>query len=86
MDGGAAWARRVHWPSRIDVRGSSRTPQEFIRTYNLNTEELLDPLESFRSFNDFFGRKLRPGARPIAVPHNNSVCVVLGPCERPCKW
>lgn len=52
--------------------------QEFIKTHNLNIEELLDPLDSFKTFNEFFFRKLRPGVRPIAALGNDAVCVLCG--------
>lgn len=37
----------------------------FIKKFEINTEEFTDPVETFRSFNDFFIRKLKPSARPI---------------------
>ncbi len=37
----------------------------FIRTYGLDVNEFADPPESFSSFNEFFYRRLKPGARPI---------------------
>lgn len=37
----------------------------FIQHYQINTSEFLTPPETFRSFNDFFIRKLKPSARPI---------------------
>lgn len=37
----------------------------FIKRYGVNTAEFAEPLDSFSSFNDFFYRKLKPGARPI---------------------
>lgn len=39
----------------------------FIETFGVNVEEFADPVESYRSFNDFFYRKLKPDARPIAL-------------------
>jgi Phosphatidylserine decarboxylase len=38
----------------------------FIRDYGLDAEEFADPVEHFGSFNEFFHRRLRPGARPVA--------------------
>lgn len=38
----------------------------FIHHYHIDTSEFLNPPNSFRSFNDFFVRKLQPSARPIA--------------------
>lgn len=38
----------------------------FIEVFKIDTEEFLDPISSFSSFNDFFIRKLKPECRPIA--------------------
>ncbi len=38
---------------------------EFIEHYNINVSEIKRPLDSFKSFNDFFIRELKPDARPI---------------------
>ena len=39
----------------------------FVRKYGVNMDEALDPdIASYASFNDFFTRPLKPGARPIA--------------------
>jgi len=39
----------------------------FVRHYRVEMEEAVDPrIESYRSFNDFFTRALKPGARPLA--------------------
>lgn len=37
----------------------------FITQYGLDPAEFADPVESFRSFNAFFSRRLKPGARPL---------------------
>ncbi len=37
----------------------------FIKKYGGNPSEFLDPIESFKSFDAFFTRKLKPRARPI---------------------
>ncbi len=39
----------------------------FIRDYGLDTSEFASPPESFATFNEFFYRKLKPEARPIAA-------------------
>jgi len=39
--------------------------QPFAKIYNINTDEILDEIDDFKNLNDFFIRKLRPGARPI---------------------
>lgn len=42
----------------------------FINTYKIDTNELLYPPESpaYKNFNEFFYRKLKPGARPVQNP------------------
>ncbi|KAK3269595.1 phosphatidylserine decarboxylase [Cymbomonas tetramitiformis] len=37
----------------------------FIKHFAINTSEILEPIESFKSFNDFFSRHLKPDMRPI---------------------
>jgi phosphatidylserine decarboxylase len=37
----------------------------FIKEYNLNPDEFADPVSTYRTFNEFFYRKLKPEARPI---------------------
>ena len=37
----------------------------FIQAYHIDSKEFADPVESFRSFNDFFIRKLKSESRPI---------------------
>ena len=47
----------------------------FIHTYNISTSELLYPPESpeYKNFNEFFYRRLKPGARPVQNP-NHEFC------------
>ncbi|KAJ9125079.1 hypothetical protein QFC22_000032 [Naganishia vaughanmartiniae] len=42
----------------------------FIAFHNLNVDEILDPIDSFQTFNQFFYRKLKPDARPISDPED----------------
>lgn len=44
---------------------SAKKIAPFIQKYHVDTSEFA-PVSSFQSFNDFFTRKLNPGARPIA--------------------
>lgn len=46
----------------------------FIKAFGVDTTEFLDPVESFRSFNDFFIRKLKPSCRPLV--NGNDVAVL----------
>ncbi len=59
-----AWFSRWYgW--RMSRPASAALVGPFVRGYGLDPAEFAQPMESFRSFNDFFSRALRPGARPI---------------------
>ncbi len=45
----------------------------FVKTYGIDTTEFIKPVEGFESFNDFFVRKLKPSARPVASGENRAV-------------
>lgn len=47
------------------TRFSKRKIGKFIKRYRINMDEALRPVEDYRSFNDFFTRKLKDGARKI---------------------
>ena len=49
-----------------------RSPK-FISDFQLDLKEVAQPLEAFKTFNDFFTRKLKPAARPIAAVGDASV-------------
>lgn len=46
-------------------RGSIAQIPKFIKHYKIDTAEIKRPLNSFRSFNDFFTRELKDNARPV---------------------
>lgn len=54
------YGRRMHSPR------SQKQIRPFIDTYQVDEREFLHPTEQFQSFNDFFIRKLKPEARPLA--------------------
>jgi phosphatidylserine decarboxylase len=58
VPGGYAWWQRS-WLSRWTIG-------PFIRKHKIDTSEFEQPVESFRCFDDFFTRKLKPERRPIA--------------------
>jgi len=43
--------------------------------------EVLHPIESFRSFNEFFYRELKPNARPCSAPDNPRIIVSPADCR-----
>jgi phosphatidylserine decarboxylase len=54
-----------------------RLLRSYIRFYGVDMSEVQEPLESFATFNDFFTRKLRAGARPVAADPG----AVVAPCD-----
>lgn len=56
-----------HWYGwRMNKSASRIRVRDFIETYGLDEDEFLDATESYSTFNDFFYRKLKSSARPIA--------------------
>lgn len=51
---------------RMDAPASRAKVMPFITEFGINVAEHADAAESYRTFNDFFYRKLKPSARPIA--------------------
>lgn len=59
-----AFSKWYGW--RMSKPGSASRIAPFIERYGLDPADFADSPSSFRSFNEFFHRKLRPAARPIA--------------------
>ena len=69
MRGGNRAARLTGRVSAISEHGRwDGGETAFVRFHNINTDEILERLDSFRTFNQFFYRNLRPGARVVASP------------------
>jgi phosphatidylserine decarboxylase len=51
---------------RMNQPSTRRKIAPFINDYELDTSEFAAPPESYATFNEFFYRKLKPNARPIA--------------------
>lgn len=49
----------------MNTRFSHRSIANFLRKYNMHLGEYIVPVEGFKTFNDFFYRKIQDGARPI---------------------
>ena len=50
---------------RMDHPASGRKVAPFISSYGLNAAEFAEAPAAFKTFNEFFYRKLKPGARPV---------------------
>ncbi len=59
--------------SRMDTAASRSRVAPFIHTYRLDAAEFADQPDSYRTFNQFFYRKLKPSARPIATDPDAAV-------------
>jgi phosphatidylserine decarboxylase len=55
------------------TRFSQHKIQPFIDKFGVNTEEFAKSVSEFQTFNDFFIRQLKPGARPIASGEKTAV-------------
>jgi phosphatidylserine decarboxylase len=60
---------------------SAREIPSFIAFHNLDVNEIRDPLPSFKSFNEFFYRKLKEDARPVDSPNDPTVLVSGADCR-----
>lgn len=59
----AIFSRVYGW--LMDQPSSQKRVRPFIDRFQLKESEFLDPVINFKSFNEFFFRKLKPSARPI---------------------
>ncbi|GAA95764.1 uncharacterized protein L969DRAFT_15683 [Mixia osmundae IAM 14324] len=66
---------------KFDDPSSVREIPNFVRFHNLDLSEVRDPIGSFKSFNEFFYRKLKPDARPICEPDNPNILVSGADCR-----
>jgi len=58
---------------RMDAAKSRAKVAPFIERYKVKADEFADLPESYRTFNEFFYRKLKPGARPIEPDPDTAV-------------
>ncbi|GAA5932137.1 uncharacterized protein JCM15063_001131 [Sporobolomyces koalae] len=66
---------------KYDSPASKRDIAPFIAFHNLNLDEILDPLPSYQTFNQFFYRKLKPEARPLDDPDDPRTLVSPADCR-----
>ena len=60
---------------------SAREIKGFIDFHKLDMSEVLLPVEEFKTFNEFFYRKLKPETRPCTAPDNPSIAVSPADCR-----
>lgn len=61
-----------------DIPFSKRKIAKFVKEYNINMLDYRRPAQEYSSFNDFFARELREGARPIIQDENRLASPVDG--------
>lgn len=66
---------------RFDDPLSVREIRPFIKFHRLDMSQVLEPIENFKTFNEFFYRKLKPGSRPCDSPDNKNVLVSPADCR-----
>ncbi|POS82965.1 hypothetical protein EPUL_004974 [Erysiphe pulchra] len=66
---------------KYDDPASRAEIPKFIQFHQLDVSEVFSPIESFKNFNEFFFRKLKPGARPCSAPENPGVVVSPADCR-----
>ncbi|KAF4622347.1 hypothetical protein D9613_009567 [Agrocybe pediades] len=69
---------------KYDDPESAKEIPAFIQFHGLKVDEILDPLDSFKTFNQFFYRKLKPSARPVESPENPYRLVSAADCRLMC--
>lgn len=81
-DPGLSWCREF-----ADARGkfletgeSTATVPKWMADPSIHIEQYIVPPDGFKTFNDFFIRDLKPGARTIAGPTDDSVMVAPTDC------
>eukprot|EP00873_Tetraselmis_striata_P036373 jgi/Tetstr1/456637/TSEL_043339.t1 len=67
----------------MDSRESIADIPGFLKSFagNVNIDEAAQPIETYKTFNEFFYRKLKPGARPIAAASDCTVLVSAADCR-----
>lgn len=62
---------------RMDLPWSRDRIRPFAARYGIDLSELVEGIDDFRTFNEFFARKVRPDARPV----DGSPSALIAPCD-----
>lgn len=60
---------------------SAENIQPFVKFHNLDMSEVLEPVQNFKTFNEFFYRKLKPDARPCENSAEPRTVVSMADCR-----
>ncbi|MCO5585131.1 hypothetical protein L7F22_039063 [Adiantum nelumboides] len=67
--------------AKFNSPASAREIPHFIEFHSLNTSEVREPLDSFKTFNEFFYRKLKEDARPVDDAEDPNTLVSAADCR-----
>lgn len=67
--------------AKFNSPASAREIPHFIEFHSLNTSEVREPLDSFKTFNEFFYRKLKEDARPVDDVDDPNTLVSAADCR-----
>jgi phosphatidylserine decarboxylase len=70
------WFGKFADSDRLPYVAHQRLIRMLIATYGIDVSEIERPIQSYHTLQEFFSRKLRPGAR---VPHPS--CMLVSPCD-----
>jgi len=70
------WVASAYYGWRMNWKASANKVLPFIVDYNIDVDELAKSPFTYKTFNDFFYRALKPGARPIASPEDGRVAAL----------
>lgn len=66
---------------KYDDPASKNEIPKFIAFHQLDLTEVKYPLDHFKTFNEFFYRELKEGARPVSAPENPRIIVSPADCR-----
>ncbi|KAK9485164.1 phosphatidylserine decarboxylase-domain-containing protein [Lipomyces starkeyi] len=66
---------------KYDDIQSVKSIKPFVEFHQLDLSEVLEPLDYFKTFNQFFYRKLKPGSRPCAAPDQPKIATSPADCR-----
>ncbi|CAA7396711.1 unnamed protein product [Spirodela intermedia] len=68
---------------KMSTAESAKKIPEFIEFFKdqINVDEMKHPIEHFKTFNDFFIRELKNGARPIAFKERDDIATCAADCR-----
>jgi phosphatidylserine decarboxylase len=66
---------------KYDDPASASQIEGFIQFHRLDMSEVRLPMEKFKTFNEFFYRELKPGARPCSAQNNPKIVVSPADCR-----